>query len=142
MSNVTISKGGTTVTIHSVEATEDFGNKLSFIRPPQQKQKQGDGPKDTKVIDMLIITHSLVVRGHITKTDSQTAKQVLDDLKTLFKGGSTAGSPAVITYDGDTLNMFPEKLMVIKKPLGEPTSPENDVIQYDIQVTLIEGESV
>jgi hypothetical protein len=142
MTNVEISKNSTSVTIHSVEATENFDNKLIFIRPPQMSQNQSSGPKDTKAIDMLIITHTLVVRGHINKTASKTAKQVINDLKSIFKGAQTTGGPCTVVYDGDSLSMFPEKLTIIKKPLSEADTSDTSVIQYDVQLTLVEGVSI
>ena len=139
MTNVTIAKGAYTITIHTVEATEDYANKLRVTPIPQTKQNQSSGPKDTKIADLLMITHNLLIRGHISATSDKTAKEVLDDLKEIFKGAETSGGNATITYDGDSLNMFPEKLTIIKRPLREPTSPGKDVIQYDVQINLVEG---
>lgn len=141
MTNVTISKGSYTVTIHTVEATEDYANQINVRPLPQTKQKQSTGPKGTKVSDLLKITHTLLIRGWINKTATKTAKQVLDELKSIFKGADVSGSPATIVYDGDSLSMFPEKLTIIKKPLRRPESPSKAIAQYQVQIQLTEGTS-
>ncbi len=141
MTNVIITKGEYSVTIHTVEVTEDFANRLRIIPIPQTKQNQSSGPKDTKITDLLMITHNLMIRGHINATTGKTAKEVLDELKEIFQGAETSGGNATITYDGDSLNIFPEKLTIIKKPLREIDSPGRSIIQYDIQINLVEGTS-
>lgn len=142
MTNIVISKGGTSVTLHTVQATEDYSNKLTYIRPPQTSQQQSNGPKTVKVADLLIITHTLVVRGHITATSSKTAKEVKDDLKTIFNGAGTDGGSANVTYDGDSLNMYPEKMTLIQNPSRNFDSTDTSIIQYDVQLTLVEGTKV
>ena len=91
MTNVIIVKGAYTVTIHTVEVTEDFANRLRVTPIPQTKQNQSSGPKDTKIADLLMITHNLLIRGHINATSTKTAKEVLDDLKEIFEGAKTSG---------------------------------------------------
>ena len=139
---ITIAKGGTTVTIQTEEVSENFANKIIFIRPPQTKQKQDSGPVDVKVIDLLLITHELLIRGRLVATDSKTAKEIKEDLISIFKGGGTTGGAAVVTYAGDAYNMFIEKMLIIEKAMDEPTTLTTDVAKYDVQINLAEGISI
>ena len=139
MSNLIIAKGVYTVTIHTVEVTENYSNEFKVRPLPQTPQNQDSGPKGTKLVDLLKITHSLMVRGWINKTSTKTAKQVIDDLKKIFQGADTTGGYATITYDGDNIGMFPEKLTIIKKPLREPSDPGESIGQYQISMNLVEG---
>ncbi len=137
--NITISKGALSVTIQSLEIAEDNANLINVIPIPQTKQKQEVGPKTSKVMDLLLIRHSLVIRGHISKTAAKTAKEIKDDLKSIFNGASVSGGPCIVVYDGDTYNMYMEKLMVIEKSDYKATDTQG-VIKYDVQITLVEGE--
>ena len=139
MTNVTISKGDYTVTLHTVEATEDYSNEFGIKPLPQTKNNQDSGPKGTKIIDLLKITHSLMIRGWINKTSVKTAKEVIDDLKKIFEGADITGGSTTVVYDGDTLNMFPEKLTIIKNPLREPSDPGSAIGQYQVNMNLVEG---
>lgn len=139
---ITISKGGITVTIGTEEVSENFSNKLVFIRPAQTSQKQDAGPVTVKVIDLLMITHELLVRGRITPTSTKTAKQVKDDLITIFKGANTTGGQTTVTYGGDSFDMYIEKLVIIEKAMDEPSSLTEDIAKYNIQITLAEGVKI
>ena len=139
MTNVTISKGEYSVTIHTVEVTEDYANTFSVRPLPQTKNNQDSGPKGTKVSDLLKITHSLMVRGWINKTSTKSAKEVINDLKKIFEGADIKGGNAKVVYDGDSLTMFPEKLTIIKGPLREPSDPDKSVGQYQVNINLVEG---
>lgn len=140
--NITIEKGGITITLDTVEVAENFDNRLLFIRPPQTKQQQDSGPKDAKVIDLLMITHTMVARGYITGTASLTAKQVKGNLITIFKGANTKGGACIVNYAGDNFNMFIEKLIITEKSFDESNTIGIDVAKYDIQITLSEGISI
>ncbi len=139
MTNITITKGALSVTIQSVEVTEDYANQIKIIPFAQTKQKQNIGPNTPKAMDLLLIRHTLVLRGHISKTSSKTAKEIKDDLKTIFRGANTTGGPCVVAYDENNYNMYIEKLMIIEKSNYKNTDTQG-VIKYDVQVTLVEGE--
>jgi hypothetical protein len=134
--NITIAKGAFSVTIQTIEISEDYNNTLSLISQPTTKQKQSTGPKDIKVIDMLKINHTIVVRGVLTNTTDR------NNLIKIFEGAEIAGGSATITYDThpDTpLNMYPEKLTIKENSIDKAT---NNQRKYEIQITLIEGISI
>jgi hypothetical protein len=134
-SNITIAKGVYSVTIHTTEIVEDYANDLHQIVIPTTKQNQANGPKNNKTMDMLKITHSVVVRGYLSTELDRT------NLIKIFKGAEIAGSPVAATYDThpDTpLNMFMEKLMITEASKDKLSSNQT---KYAIQVTLLEGVS-
>lgn len=139
---ITISKGGKTVIVGTITVTENFSNRLVFIRPAQSKQKQENGPKTVKIADLLIITHSILINGAITGTSGKTAKQVKDDLKSIFNGAAISGGTPQITYAGDTFNMFIEKMTIIEEAQDEPSSLTEDIIKYRVAITLVEGVTI
>jgi len=147
--NITIAKGALSVTVETTNIDENYSKKLSPIRPAQSKQKQDTGPKTVKMIDLMMVTHTLLVRGIITPTASKTAKEVKDDLINILKGASVAGTHATVTYDGDSFNMFIEKLVIIEKATDyAPTddaaekSDFQQIGKYDVSITLVEGTSI
>ena len=147
-SEITFSKGTYSVTIYGDINTENYSNKLFPITPAQSAANQALGPVDTKVVDLLRITHQLVMKGFLVGTSTVTAKTIKDNLINIFKGGGTAGGTVAMTYDGDTINGYIEKLSLILKPYDEPddwaSSPSSygDVIRYEVAITFIAGVSI
>jgi len=129
MENIQLSKGGTTVTIHTIEFDENRDNDLTPISLPQPKQKQANGPKDTKILDLLKLTIEFKVVGHLDETNR-------NKLITLTKGAGTSGAISMI-YSGhpdSPLSVFMSKCQ-IKETAEYKSSNE----KYETQLTLIEG---
>lgn len=158
---ITLSKGGITVTVYVEEVNDNFANKIFIITPAQSSSNQSDGPKSAKVVDLLRVTHTMVIRGHITGTASKTATQVKQDLINIWKGGATAGGVVTLTYDanakafgstGTTANTsidgYIEKLNFKERAFDEPSdfvsAKENyqDIAKFEVMVTFIEGIKV
>ena len=72
-SEITIAKGAYSVIIYTDNVSENYDNKIISIKPGQTKQKQDTGPKNVKVVDLLIITHAMILKGYITPTATKTA---------------------------------------------------------------------
>jgi len=131
--NITLTKGSFSVIVHTVGITDNYDNKIQLIIPAQTKQKQDAGPKDTKVIDLLRITHEMVIQG-ILETESER-----DDLISIAKGANVTGTPITMTYNThpDTpLNVFITKLMIKEDARNKSSASE---MRYEVQITLIEG---
>jgi len=135
--NITISKGGISVTIHTLEINDNYKNTLISFTPPQPKEKQATGPKTTKVIDLLRITHSMKIDGVLTNDTDR------NNLITIAKGANTRGGPCSVTYEGypgSPLSMFLEDLTITE------VAREKDAIsgnyKYSVQFQLIEGTYV
>lgn len=146
--NITFEKGSFAVTFNTAEVSEEYKNKLNFIPNILQEQKQDGTLPDKKIIDLLWITYTLQIRGDITPTASKTAKEIKDVLISISKGAETKGGSVTMTYDGDTINGYIEKLVFINKasdftPSSDADEKSNyqDVAKYGVQITFIEGKS-
>lgn len=127
--NVTLEKGGTTATIHTEELTENRDNSLITSALPQTKQKQENGPKDTRIIDLLRLTVEFIIRGRVDETNK-------NNLITISNGAGTSGT-ITMTYDShpdSPLQVAMSKCMIKKNSQDKNTDKE-----YEVQLTLIEG---
>ena len=144
-SEITIAKGAFSVIIYADNVIENYDNIIFSIKSPQTKQKQDTGPKTVKVIDLLRVTHTIVLQGYITPTATKTADQVKSDLISLFKGAGVTGSAATVTYSShpdSPLSMFLEKMTIIEQPIDyDPGTSDQEIMKYTVQIDLIEGES-
>ena len=153
--NITLSKGAHSVTLQTIEVDDNYSNKVNEKIPTlREPQSQSLGPRDKIVIDLLDITHEMLVRGEITPTATQTAEEVRDELITMMKGaGVSAGTGQnmhiTVTYGTNTYTMFMTKLAVKEK--STDFNPASDAIEkadyqeaskYTVQITLFEGVSV
>jgi hypothetical protein len=152
---ITFEKGNYLMTVFSDTVAENLTNKLFYITPPQSKGNQGSGKKETKVVDLLRITHQFVIKGYIcgsATTDTYpaklsgaaqdlTAKQVKDYLKNIAEGGETAGGTVTMTYDGDTYNGYIEKLNFVEKAIDSIETSIKDAVWYEVSVTFVKGVS-
>lgn len=156
VSDITISKGVYSVTIHSVEVTQNLTNKIFPISPATGKQNQDGGAKDTKIVDLLKITKELnITRGYITGSDtassvnndsggsvSITATQAKDIIKNIFNGAFEKGGVTSLTYDGDTLYGFLEKVSITYVSADEPSTIASDIAKYSVQINFMEGTTI
>ena len=109
--NLTLAKGAYSVTIPTITINETYKNRFNTLAFPTTKQKQELGPKDTKVMDMLKITHTLAIKGILTSATDR------NNLISIFKGGGVSGQPATLTYDThpDTpLSVFVEDYTIVE----------------------------
>lgn len=142
MDEITISKGSYSVTIHAISVEDRLSNKIFAITPPTGKSTQSVGPKANKIIDLLRITREFLITGVIVGTSSQTAKQVKDALYTIARGAEEDGGTISLTFDGDTINGYIEKLTTSYKSMDEPDSLNEDVVKYEVQINFMEGTSI
>lgn len=134
--DIIIAKGSFSVTIPTIDITEEYKNQMTPKPFPTTKQKQEIGPKTVKVMDMLQITNTIKVRGILTTSTDR------NNLISIFNGARVSGSPCTITYDthpNTPLSMFMENLTIIENSRDKLTA--NDY-KYEVQITLIEGLSM
>lgn len=141
----TISKGSFSVTLFTTSVSDNFKNKLTAIAGVTSPAKSAEGVKDTKVVDLLRITHTFSLGGVITAETGKTAKEVKDDLISIIKGaGLNGGSPATLQLDGDTFNVYIEDCVFQK--IFNDNAAENytglDSAEWNVNLTLVEGVSV
>ena len=161
LSEITLAKGGITVTLYVEEINDNYLNKFFVIAPAQTKDNQSDGPKAPKIVDLLRVTHQIIFRGHLTGTASKTAVKVKQDLVNIWKGGGAAGGTVTLTYDanaaaiGDTTATvsttiigFIERVNFKEDSSDEPddfvSAKENyqNISKFEVALTFIEGISI
>jgi len=120
--NIIIDHGGSNeVTINTTKFTENFTKKLTVITPPQSTGNRSNGPKQTKVVDLLRIEQRYSIRGYIEASNRVK-------LKTIYLNG---GSTNWLIYEEDVMcNM--EKLTIDTNPTDKAQSNEDD----DLEVTI------
>ncbi len=143
MQEITIVKGAVidTVTLYATNVAENLTNKIFLITPAQSTANQPNGPLDVKVVDLLRNVHQYVIKCYIAGTALKTAKQVKDDLKSIFNGAGVTGGVATLTYDGDTINGYIEKINFVEVSADSPSETIKDYGRYEVALTFVEGVS-
>ena len=158
---ITLTKGGITVKLYTPEVNDNYASKIFIITPAQSSTNQDDGPKEAKMVDLLRVTHSMVIRAHILGTASKTATQIKQDLVNIFKGGGAVGGTVALTYDANarafgstattantTINGYIEKVNFKEVSADEPddfvSAKENytDISKFEITLTFLEGVKI
>jgi len=140
---------------------DNFDNKIFPITPPQSRINQADGPKSAKLVDLLRVTHQIVIQGYISSTGSKSVETVKQDLINIWKGAGAAGGVVTLTYDylgtafgttaatdAATINGFIEKLTFTDVAMDEPSnfissySTYQDTAKFEVAITFIEGTQV
>jgi len=144
--DITIVKGGFSVTLFTETSTENFKNILKVVPGVVAPNKQSEGVKESTVVDLLRITHTLIFNAYITASTTQTAKEIKEDLKSIFNSGDVNSSPATLTYEDESLDVFLEDLVIknIKSDDTVVTSsyPGKDAAEYQVTLTVVEGKLV
>lgn len=143
--DIVIAKGAYSVTMHTTTSAENFKNALTVVTGVVSPSNHDGGVKDPTVVDLLRITHTFTFECYITKSSTQTAKQVKDDLVSIFNGALVESTPAVLTYEDTSFNVFPEDC-VIKKINNDnivaTSYGANDAAEYHVTMTVVEGKLV
>lgn len=143
--NINISKGDISVDVETTDVTEGYTKKLILIKPPKMTQNQSGGPTSIIVVDLLFITRVFSIKGAITGTDTLTAKEIRDKIKSIFNGAGINGGSETMTYDGETIMGFMEKLTITQHSEDEPSdfesNPEDyqEVIKYEVSFDFVQG---
>jgi len=140
--DIQFEKGSYSVDLHADNVSEEYTNKLVVLSLPQTATNQASGKKDTKILDLLRITHQFVIKGYIAATATKTAKDIKNDLITLANGSGEAGGEITMTYDGDTYTGYLEKVVAIKESSDSPDDESTDEVKYSLALTFIVGVEV
>lgn len=137
---VTLTKGEYSVTIYCIQIEDGFINKITTITPPTGKQNQDAGPKANKIVDLLRVTRTFRLQGHILNNTDKAS------LINIIQGGGVKGGVITFTYDdgGDatSFDVFVENCIFTQKSADEPTSPPTDFAKHDVNITLIKGTTI
>ncbi len=155
---VVISKGNYSVTIHVNNFSEEYANKLTILPIPQVSSNQSSGAKDTKILDLLRLTHNFIIKGSITASNvgigsnkdsggsaSLTAIECKEILKNIVNGASINGGTCTMIYDGNSYEGYIEKVVMVEESQDDPiTSGYTGVDQarYEVNLTFVEGVSI
>jgi len=137
--DVTISKNGTSVGIYAEEVDEELSNKLITLTLARTSTNQSLGAKETKIIDLLRITHQIVIRGYITASSTKTAKQNKDLLKYIQNGAGANGGDTTLSYGGDDYSGYIEKINFKEVSSDNPTVEGTDQIKYEVTINFTVG---
>ena len=143
--DIILTKGGYSVTMFTTTSAENFKNTLTVIAGVVTPSNQNSGVKEPTVVDLLRITHTFTFECYITANTTKTAKQVKDDLTSIFNGAGVESVPAVLTYEDTPFNVFPEDL-VIKKINNDDVVGSGytgkDSAEYQVTMSVVEGKLV
>lgn len=139
MQEITITSGAYTVTIYSTTIVDKLKNKLFLITPGTSLSNYTVGPKDTKIVNLLRITREINInQGYIAASSTKTAKEVKQDLITIFKGGF-ASNISTLTYDGESLNGFIEDIQITEEARDITGDYPDDAVRYQVQLNFVVG---
>ena len=140
-SDITLTKGSTVVTLFTSSVDETFTKTLVTISPPQSRQNWTNGPKDSKIVDLLRIAHRFEIDGFIAATEgtygqsdtSSTVAGKRTNLISIFNGGGTL----TMEYSGTNYTVNIEKLSIKELPEDSAT-----VTKLDLKMGLIVGVDI
>jgi len=122
VANIILDEGGTNaLTIYTTSCEKIYSKKLTAITPPQSTANKGDGPKDTKIVDLLRIEVRFTVKGSIASADESK-------IQNLFNSGGVFN----MKWNGTTYVINSEKLTITND-----NKSEND--ETEIMFTALVG---
>lgn len=108
--NLTLAKGAFSVELHGSQVEDGFVNKVFKITPGTGKQTQAAGPKDNKIVDLLRITRTFRILGHLLTTLEKNS------LVNIIKGAGISGGGITFAYsdggDASSYNVFVESCII------------------------------
>jgi len=135
MPEINLTKGAYSVTIYCMQIEDGFSNKIFNITPATGKNRQDDGPKEVKVVDLLRITRSFRIQGYIL------SNAVKNDLIKIVEGAEEKGGSVTMAYadggDATSFGVYVESCIITQKAIDEPSSDPGDLAKFDINMTLI-----
>lgn len=143
--DIILTKGAKSVTLFTVADTENFKNLLKVVPGVVSPDNQNTGAKLPSVVDLLRITHTYQIEGYIVETDAISALTAKNNLISIFKGANVNSTPAVLTYEDSSINVFVEDCVI--KGVSNDDAVANgytgeDSAEYQVTLTLIEGKLV
>jgi hypothetical protein len=122
---ITLEKNGVTIDVATERVVESITKKLVNITPAQSTANWANGPKDTKIVDLLRIEQRYDVSGSIASADKQALKNMV-----------LAGGVISMDWDGETdILINVDKLDVTKS-----ADSEND--ERPVRFTAIKGVNI
>jgi len=142
MTDITFSKGSLSVGVYSDEVNEEYNNKLIVLSLAQTSSNQASGKKDTKILDLLRITHQFVIKAYFVKESTVTAKTQKTNLFSIANGGGTNGGTTSMVFDGDTYNGYIEKINCKTVADDSVNETSDQVRKYELTITFVVGVAI
>ena len=102
VANVILDEGGdNALTVYTTSCEKVYSKRLTGITAPQSTANKGDGPKDTKIVDLLRIEVRFVVKGSVDSADESK-------IQNLFNIGGVFN----MKYKDSTFSINSEKLTI------------------------------
>ena len=114
--NIILDENGTNeLTIYTTSCEKIYSKRLIGITPPQSTANKGDGPKDTRIVDLLRIEIRFSVKGLIASADESK-------IQNLFNGGGVFN----MLYKTATFSINSEKLTITNN--GKTENDETEIM--------------
>ena len=110
--DIVLTKGAVSVTLFTTDDTENLKNVLQVVPGVVSPDNQSSGEKIATVVDLLRITHTFQIQGYIVETTATSALTAKNNLKSIFYGANVDSTPAVLTYEDSSINVFPEDIVI------------------------------
>lgn len=136
--DITLTKNNTVVTIGTTKVEETKLKKITPVVVPTSTINWGDGPKNTIIVDLLMIESRFTVDGIISEDlGSGDSNSAVGDKRTDLIDIFQAGGVIVMAYAGTNYNINIDKLQVTeeREDAGAGQTPDN----YKIKFTCIVG---
>ncbi len=110
VANVILDEGGdNALTVYTTSCEKVYSKRLTGITAPQSTANKGDGPKDTKIVDLLRIEVRLVVKGSVDSADESKIQSLFNiggvfNMKDKDSTFSRNSEKLTITNDNKTEN--------------------------------------
>jgi len=150
---IKISKGDYNVLIYPTSTNTQLDNKLFVITPPKSEGKQDEGVITPKVVDLLRITTTYRIQGHIVSTTRANAYTIKNTLVKICEGAEVQGGEISATVEPENTNIpeceyskseikgYIEKLTITEnsRDLSSDITYPDDTIWFDIDMTMVIG---
>lgn len=132
LSNVIIDYGGANqITVHTTRINEVITKTIPVIKPPQTSGNRAEGPKTTKLIDLLRMEERYTISGYISYADRLTLKNIIK-----------AGGSFDVWVLGDQIPCNSDKIEINTVPTDSDNANDVEDFQHEVTITLVVGEDI
>lgn len=132
ISNVIIDYGGANqITVHTTRINEVITKIIPVIKPPQTSGNYAEGPKTTKLIDLLRMEERYTISGYISYADRLT-------LKNIIKSGGSFD----VWVLGDQIPCNSDKIEINTVSTDSDNANDVEDFQHEVTITLVVGEDI
>jgi len=131
-----------TVTIYTAKVEEEFGKKLTQVPKPVTKAKRGTQEPQTRILDLLLVTHSFTINGHITAQTINGESKTATEARNYLRNMITHGGTLTLNYDGTNYEGNVTKVRITEVAIDEPATLPSDAVKYDVMFQFLVGVDI